>query len=55
MQDNNKLLDSATRGEWTLEDDKKVLEIMQNIASVCDELSFLLLSFVISISEPFRQ
>lgn len=40
MQENRELLDAATRGEWMLEHDKKVLEIMQNIASVCYKLSF---------------
>jgi hypothetical protein len=54
MQENRELLDAATRGEWMLEHDKKVLEIMQNIASVFDKLSFLQLSFILTIFELFR-
>lgn len=50
MQESRELLDAATRGEWMLEHDKKVLEIMQNLASVCD-IDFL--SFILSLFLPF--
>lgn len=45
MKENRDLIDAATRGEWTLDHDKKMLDIMQNIASVCAGIYFFIRYF----------
>lgn len=34
LQDHKELIDTASKDEWTLECDKKMLDIMQDLASV---------------------